>query len=346
MLSNLVAFDPIQLAKKTEKKVIRGNEKKYNGFRLEHYYGQIATARGCGCNLRCVFCWINPSRDFPENYGIFYSPEEVYEKTKKISSSKFGEWAMTTYVRISGGEPTLGQAHLLGLIELCAKSKKEFLLETNGILLGDDESYVRELSKFKKYFWVRLSLKAGTPEAFEKKTGAKSDFFELPFVALKLLEKYKINYRIASMSKNPEIMPYYERYSLFKKLIEAGAGHKLLLLEEEKIDLFDSAKKRLAKLGLIKNLTDLNKKHYTSLDFLFEKWLTKHAHIATLDELILQLDRISKMSPSVLISILDQLDFSITVDSPCATCRANNPWHGHGGVQDDLNEDKLGKFIH
>ena len=105
-------FDPIEVSKETERIVIDGNKRKYNLFRVERFYGQIATARGVGCNLRCGFCWISPSRDYPEKYGTFYSPQEVYDKLIEVSSSKRARTLMSEGVRISGCEPTLGMDHL------------------------------------------------------------------------------------------------------------------------------------------------------------------------------------------------------------------------------------------
>jgi len=163
----MTAFDALELSLETEKRVIDGNKRKYNTFRLEPFYGGIATARGVGCNLRCAFCWINPSRDTPERYGTFYSPQQVYEKLREVSQGR------TVGARISGCEPTLGRDHLLELIETCAKGDfRKFLLETNGMLLGADESYVRDLNKFRDYVLVRLSFKAGN--------AAANNIFQMP----------------------------------------------------------------------------------------------------------------------------------------------------------------------
>lgn len=347
-MSKLVAFNPIELASETTKKVIAGNRRKYNGFRMEHFYGQIATARGVGCNLRCCFCWINPSKDLPENYGVFYSPEEVYNNLLKVSSNEFGKWMKTRLIRISGCEPTIGKSHLLGFIEFCAKNDAPLiLLETNGMLCGYYEEFVKELSELKEYFLIRLSIKAGTPEAFKKKTGAKEEFFELPFTAIRLFKKYGIRYSLATMSKNPEIMPSYERRALLEEIIKAGAGHNLFAgsFEEEKVDLFLLAQGRIRKSGLVKDLSGLNKNHYVPLDFLLKKWLAERG-ILNYEEIDRELRKIKQMPPSELIFILPQLPLYSTETSQCATCHAQNPWHGHGGVVDDLNELELGKFIH
>ncbi|MFH1030463.1 MAG: radical SAM protein [bacterium] len=337
-------FDPIDLSKRTEELVIKGNQRRYNGFRLEHFYGQIATARGVGCNLRCCFCWINPSRDCPEKCGRFYSPEEVYEKAMETASSKYGKWIMTHYLRISGCEPTLGKEHLLGIIELCAKSgKPEFLLETNGILLGWDNDYVKELSKFKKILFIRLSLKAGTSAAFEEKTGAKSEFFELPFEAIKLLKEHRMRFKLAAMSDDYDFLPPLERQNLLVRLINIGAAQ--VDLDEEKPDLFGITKKRLGN-RIIGNFV-----YSESLfDSLLRALVIREGFIGLEDEKLLGEGipifekRLEKYNRRQLAGLIKYIKFE-KQGSPCVSCKRNNPWHGHG-VEDDLDEEKLGKFIH
>lgn len=78
-------------------------------------------------------------------------------------------------------------------------------METNGILFGVDKSYVREIPKFQKPH-VGVSLKAGTPEAFERKTGAKRVSFEIPYKAIKNLMAEGVSFHVAAMSADPRIM--------------------------------------------------------------------------------------------------------------------------------------------
>ena len=303
------AFDPIERSRQVEKVIINGDQRKYNTFRLEPFYGQIATARGVGCNLQCAFCWINPSKDHPENYGAFYSPQEVYDKLIEISSNRFGRAIMTSLVRISGCEPTLGKEHLLSFLELCKKEINNrrdfrgFLLETNGILLGNDEKYIKALSEFKEHLIVRLSFKAGTPEEFERKTGARKEFFDLPFRALESLKRYGFVYRLASMSQDPALMPPEERSSLLERIVHIGIEN-LSLLEEERTDLFGIAIRRLTERGI--DLGQIGKRVYLSLP-----------NGISLEE-------------------LKNVTFE-TIESPCSGCTRNNPYHGHN-TEDDLDE--------
>ena len=73
-----IPFDPLELAKQTEKIVCRGDRRKYTKFTCTRMYGGIATGYTCGCCLRCIFCWVHWCRDFPEEYGRFYSLSEAF----------------------------------------------------------------------------------------------------------------------------------------------------------------------------------------------------------------------------------------------------------------------------
>jgi uncharacterized Fe-S cluster-containing radical SAM superfamily protein len=237
-------FDPLELARETEEIVCRGRSRKYTNFYSTKVYGGIATGYACGCCLRCVFCWVDWSRDFPESNGRFYSPEEVF--------STLGETARKFKVkklRVSGAEPTLGREHLLGLLELVEASEFDvFILETNGILFGSDKGYVEKISKFKKPH-VRVSLKAGTPEAFTRKTGAKAESFELPFKAIRNLLDYGASFHVAAMSLDPRIMKADERRSLVERIAEIDP-RLLTSLEEEVIDPYKATLARLRYAGI------------------------------------------------------------------------------------------------
>lgn len=211
---------------------------------LHHAYGGIATGYTCGCCLRCVFCWVDWSRDFPEKLGQFYSPDEAFNRLS-AAAHRYG----VRKLRISGAEPTLGKEHLLGLLERVERSEFDlFILETNGILFGADQDYVEKVSKFKKPH-IRVSLKAGTPEAFTRKTGAKPESFELPFKAIRNLLDFDVSFHVAAMSADPRIMAPEERISLIQKLVEINP-RLAQTLEEEVIDPYETTLARLKHAGL------------------------------------------------------------------------------------------------
>jgi len=237
-------FDPLELARRTERIVCRDKSRKYTKFYCTGVYGGIATGYTCGCCLRCVFCWVDWSRDFPEKHGSFYSPDEAFNRLARVAKK-----ARVNQLRISGAEPTLGKAHILALLEKVERSSFQlFILETNGVLIGADVDYARRIARFKKVH-TRVSLKAGTPEAFTRKTGAIPESFELPLKAIVNLMEAGASFHVASMSADPRMVSREERQSLLKRL---AAIDKALLrhLEEEVVDPYHTTLERLKHAGL------------------------------------------------------------------------------------------------
>jgi uncharacterized Fe-S cluster-containing radical SAM superfamily protein len=237
-------FDPVDVAKQTERIVCRDGARKYTAFYATGVYGGIATGYVVGCCLRCFFCWTDFSRDFPEAYGKYYTAEEACENIVKAAR----KWRVNK-ARISGGEPTLCRKHLLKLLELIEEREEVrlFILETNGILFGVDESYVKDIAGLKKVY-VRVSLKAGEPEAFEARTGASREFFELPFRAVKALLDHNVRFHVAAMT-DPRIMPAEERRRLIERLAEIDE-FLAANLEEEVCDPYEGTLVRMQFYGL------------------------------------------------------------------------------------------------
>lgn len=261
-------FDPLELARETEKIVTRkgkeGLERKYTGVYSAPVYGGIATAYAVGCCLRCVYCWTDASRDFPEKFGKFYSSKEVSKRLFKAAQEGITAKGWERFqnlkvekLRISGCEPTIGKEHLLSLLEYIELSPYPlFILETNGILFGADKDYVKKLSRFSKRIYVRVSLKAATPEGFTKRTGAIGKFYELPFKALSNLLEQGICTRAAAMT-DLRMMTFSERKILKERLYEIDPLLSVNL-EEESIDPYPNTIKRLkAAKRRIRGLTQI-----------------------------------------------------------------------------------------
>ena len=241
---SLESFDPVELAYETEKIVCRGDARKYTDFYVVGVYGGIATGYAVGCCLRCVFCWVDWSRDYPEKFGQFYSPDEAFRRLKAAAARRG-----VNRLRVSGAEPTIGKSHLLALLERFEASDFGlFILETNGILFGVDKDYVRAISRLKKIH-VRVSLKAGTPEAFARKTGARPESFEIPFRGVRNLLDCGVSFHVAAMSADPRIMTPEERRGLIERLEDVDLG-LALNLEEEIVDRYRTTLARLRYAGL------------------------------------------------------------------------------------------------
>jgi len=249
-------FNPLELAMETEKIVTRqgpeGLERKYTDFYSVPVYRGIATGYAAGCCLRCIYCWSNWSRDFPEKFGDFYSPKEVAQRLFKAAEDGIvysDYWKRlipkVNKLRLSGCEPTIGKEHLLSVLRHVDDSKYPlFILETNGILFGADRDYVKRIAKFASKIYVRVSFKAATPEGFTRRTGAIGKYYELTFKALKHLLDEGIFARAAAMT-DPRIMSKEERKTLIEKLSEIDPRYGKGELEEEVIDAYDTSVKRL-----------------------------------------------------------------------------------------------------
>ena len=234
-------YDPVVLAQDTEKIVVRGNLRKYyREARSERWYGGIASAYCCGCNLRCVFCWSGFPRDNPDKIGDFYTPEQVFNQLKEVALKKGYR-----QIRITGNEPTIGRDHLFGVLGLVDLSNLLFILETNGILIGHDQHYAEQLSEFKNLH-VRISLKATDPENFSKLTGAKPEAFKLQLKALKnLLDSH--------VSFNPAIMMSFCLPNGIQQLMDRLREINQSLvsnLEEEHVILYPPVVARLKEAGI------------------------------------------------------------------------------------------------
>lgn len=216
-------IDPIEFAYYIEKIVSIESKRKYYRFRPAPYYGGISTADCVGCCLRCIFCWSWHIINQPEKIGRFYSPEEVAKNLISIAKKKgFSQ------IRISGNEPTINRNHLLKLLSIIPK-EYQFILETNGILIGHDNSYAKDLSQFPNLF-VRVSLKGASRSDFSKLTYAKPEYFDLQIKALENLVE-------AGVECFPAVMTDFSSSNEIRRLRER--------LKEIRPDFYDFEKEEL-----------------------------------------------------------------------------------------------------
>ena len=236
-------FDPIALARETERRACKGLKRKYTSFYATGVYGGIATGYTVGCCLRCYYCWVNRSREYPEKFGTYFSPEEVVDKLVTTAKERGVKKA-----RISGSEPTICKPHILGILEGIQSTELDlFILETNGILFGNDEDYVKKLKDLEGIH-IRVCIKAGNPEGFQSRTGAMGQFYELPFRGVEYLHRHGISFHVAAMT-DPRIMLSEERKRIIMKLAEIDP-EIAYNLEEEIIDPYDNTMIRLEKAGV------------------------------------------------------------------------------------------------
>ncbi len=229
-------YDPIERAVDVRRIVASDDSRKY--YRVSRpgkWYGGIATADCCGCNLRCVFCWSDKPRDDPYNIGKFYSPEEVFYRLIECAK-KHGY----RFLRVSGNEPTISKKHLLRLIKLVEKTDFLFILETNGTLI--DKDFARDLSSFSRLH-LRMSLKGTNSEEFSRITGASPDSFEYIVDNIKNTVEHRLSLNIAVMlSFSPR--NNFDKLRVRLRKIDPSLDSNL---EEEYVFLYPHVIKRLKK---------------------------------------------------------------------------------------------------
>jgi uncharacterized Fe-S cluster-containing radical SAM superfamily protein len=231
-------YDPLKIGEHTRNVVCRNDQRKYYRFRPARFYGGISTADCLGCCLRCVFCWSWDKVIKPEKFGKYYTPEEVAMRLVSTARSKG-----YSQIRISGNEPTICRRHLISVLELIPKDYL-FILETNGILIGNDEKYAEDLSRFPNLY-VRVSLKGTCEEEFSMLTGAIPERFQLQLKALEHLVKCKVNSHPACMisfSSNDNIR------TLRKRLRAINPDFKDFEVEE--LILYPAVEERLKRLKI------------------------------------------------------------------------------------------------
>ena len=234
-------FDPIALAAATEAVVVDGARRKYVQLgRPLRFYGGTTSATEVGCNLRCKFCFSDKPVWKPQKTGKFYTPQQVFDGLAK-SARKHGH----TIISASASEGTIGREHLMQLLDLVEESEFVYVLETNGMILGNDPEYAQALAKYKKLH-VRVSIKGDNPELYHELTGAHPDSYELPYKALSHLIE-------AGVSCNACLMSSFSDEEGIKrvkgKLIDVHPGI-LKSLEIEKITMFPKVAMRLSNKGI------------------------------------------------------------------------------------------------
>ena len=235
-------YDPIALTKATEKVVIRGNMRKYaNLARNLRFYGGTTSATEVGCNLRCKFCFSDKPVRRPHSTGRFYTPQQVFNALRKNAQRNGNK-----LISASASEGTLGRQHLFELLDLVDKSEFIYILETNGMTLGNDRDFAMQLSKFKNLH-VRVSIKGTNKDEYVQLTGAMSRSYDLPYKALEHLIS-------AGVSCNACIMISFSPPENIRKAEQRLANIRpglLKSLEKEHITLFPKVRQRLENIDMM-----------------------------------------------------------------------------------------------
>jgi len=239
----LPLYDSVARHEAIEKLVVHNRndgvqERKYWRFRRDRWYGGIVTADAVGCGLLCKYCWVSDAVMFqPAETGRFYPPDVVAKILVDLAKKRNLE-----QLRVSGGEPTIGKTHLLQLLDQLEGSRLLFILETNGILIGNDQKYAEDIAKH-KYIHVRVSLKGCNENEFATLTGAQPKGFCLQLKALKNLVQ-------ATVKCHPAVMTSFSTQLSVQQLTERLRRISPLLAEEleiEELILYPSVKRKINK---------------------------------------------------------------------------------------------------
>jgi len=241
----LSLYDSLERHEAVEKLVTRNigevQERRYWRFRIDRWYGGIVTADAVGCGLVCKYCWVSDAVMFrPSIVGGFYSPKDVADILVEMAKRR-----NLKQLRVSGGEPTIGKKHLLHLLDNLSGKGLSFILETNGILIGNNPKYAKDLSKY-PFLHVRVSLKGCNEKEFTMLTDAKPEGFTLQLRALKnLLNK--------GVKCHPAVMVSFSTKESIKQLthrlrsIDPGLAEDL---ETEELILYPKVKRKIERYDL------------------------------------------------------------------------------------------------
>lgn len=135
------------------------------------------------CNLACPTCYASSA----PNYGRHRTLEEI-EKMFDVIVANEGE---PDVVQISGGEPTV-HPQFFEIMDI-AKSKpiKHLMLNTNGIRIAKDVSFVEKLASYMPDFEIYLQFDSFKPEVLEKLRG--EDLTEIRKKAIENLNQFNLS---------------------------------------------------------------------------------------------------------------------------------------------------------
>jgi uncharacterized Fe-S cluster-containing radical SAM superfamily protein len=131
----------------------------------------------------------------------------------------------------------------LKVLQLIPKEIR-FILETNGIFIGHDPSYARDLSRFSNLY-VRVSLKGACAEDFTRLTGVKPEGFGLQLKALENLMEEGVDCFpavMANFSSQEEIKKLKQRLNVIRP--------DFADFEEEELILYPFVLEHIQKAGL------------------------------------------------------------------------------------------------
>lgn len=142
------------------------------------------------CNMRCPTCFAN------SDTGVFLPLKTVEGMLDSLVRSE----GVADIVQFSGGEPTL-HPQLFDIIDLArTKAIRHVMVNTNGIRIANDETFVRRLAQYKEDFEVYLQFDGLRKETYLTLRG--QDMTDVRRRALANLEKHDIPTTLVAVLEN------------------------------------------------------------------------------------------------------------------------------------------------
>ena len=176
------------------------------------------------CNMKCNICYYSAE----PGLGNHRSMEDIEQMMKTLLQAE----SEPDLIQVTGGEPTT-HPKIIEILKYLKKSPvRHLMLNTNGIKIAQDETFVKELKKLGGGFEIYLQFDSITPKVL-KDLRAK-DMVDIRMQALAMLEKYSISTTLVVVVKKglneheiPDIIEFSRRYRcvrgiVFQPIQEAG----------------------------------------------------------------------------------------------------------------------------
>ncbi len=176
------------------------------------------------CNMKCNICYHHSEPGLGNHKSI--------DDIKQMLALLLNTESEPDLIQVTGGEPTT-HPNILEILQFLKQSPvRHLMLNTNGIRIAEDESFVKELKNLASGFEVYLQFDSLKSESLYNIRNR--DMKEIRLKALKVLEKYNISTTLVSVIKKglndieiPEIIEFSKSFSnirgvVFQPVQEAG----------------------------------------------------------------------------------------------------------------------------